>query len=44
MKYLLALLGLALLPPAGLAQDNQPRDMHEMHRLHQDFLPVHRSN
>lgn len=25
-----------LLAPVALAQDNKPRDMHEMHRLHQD--------
>lgn len=36
MKCSLALLGLVLLLPAVLAQDSKPRDMHEMHRLHQD--------
>ncbi|MHC1767378.1 MAG: class I SAM-dependent methyltransferase [Verrucomicrobiia bacterium] len=36
MKLLLALLGLLLLQTVVLAQDTKPRDMHEMHRLHQD--------
>jgi len=36
MKCLLALLGFVLLQPVVLAQDSKPRDMHEMHRLHQD--------
>ncbi len=35
MKSLSVLLGLALVGPV-LAQDNKPRDLHEMHRLHQD--------
>jgi hypothetical protein len=36
MKCLLALLGFVLLQLVVLAQDSKPRDMHEMHRLHQD--------
>jgi tRNA G46 methylase TrmB len=36
MKSLLALLGFVLLQPAVLVQDGKPRDMHEMHRLHQE--------
>src|SRR5438128_7643836 len=36
MKSALALLGWLLLPALTLAQDNTKRDMHEMHRLHQD--------
>jgi predicted methyltransferase len=36
MKCLLALLGFMLLQLVVLAQDSKPRDMHEMHRLHQD--------
>lgn len=36
MKCSLALLGCLRLPALALAQDNTKRDMHEMHRLHQD--------
>ena len=36
MKSSLALLGWLLMPALVLAQDNTKRDMHEMHRLHQD--------
>ena len=36
MKRILALLGWVVLPALVLAQDSKPRDMHEMHRLHQD--------
>jgi predicted methyltransferase len=36
MKLFGALLTSALLAQVALAQDNKPRDMHEMHRLHQD--------
>jgi arsenite methyltransferase len=36
MKKSLALLGLIALPGLLLAQDSTGRDMHEMHRLHQD--------
>lgn len=36
MKRSLALLGWLALPGFLLAQDSTPRDMHEMHRLHQD--------
>ena len=36
MKCLLALLGFVVLQLVVLAQDSKPRDMHEMHRLHQD--------
>jgi arsenite methyltransferase len=36
MKLFGALLTSAFLAQAALAQDNKPRDMHEMHRLHQD--------
>jgi predicted methyltransferase len=36
MKCSLALLGWLALPALLLAQDNTNRNMHEMHRLHQD--------
>jgi arsenite methyltransferase len=36
MKCSLAVLGWLLLPTLVLAQDSKPRDIHEMHRLHQD--------
>src|SRR5258708_29089471 len=36
MKRSLAPLGWLLLPALVLAQDSTQRDMHEMHRLHQD--------
>ena len=36
MKLSLALFGWLLLPTLVLAQDNTKRDMHEMHKLHQD--------
>ena len=36
MKSSLALLSVALLQAVVLAQDRKPRDMQEMHRLHQD--------
>ena len=36
MKSSLTLLASMLLAQVALAQDNKPRDMHEMHRLHQD--------
>jgi len=36
MKCSLALLGWLVLPALVLAQDSTQRDMHEMHRLHQD--------
>ncbi len=36
MNRLLALLGLLAIPALVLAQDNTQRDMHEMHKLHQD--------
>ncbi len=36
MNFFLPLLGSALLGSTVLAQDAKPRDMHEMHRLHQD--------
>jgi arsenite methyltransferase len=36
MKCSLALLGWLVLPALVLAQDGTKRDMHEMHRLHQD--------
>ncbi len=36
MKYLTVLLASVLAIPLALAQDNKPRDMHEMHRLHAD--------
>ena len=36
MKSSLALLGWLLLPALVLAQDSTKRDIHEMHRLHQD--------
>lgn len=36
MKSSFALLATALLAPIAFAQDTKPRDMHEMHRLHQD--------
>ncbi len=36
MKLFGALLTSVLLAQVALAQDNKPRDMHEMHRLHQD--------
>ena len=36
MKCSLPLLGWLVLPALVLAQDNTQRDMHEMHRLHQD--------
>ncbi|MCL4789515.1 MAG: methyltransferase domain-containing protein [Verrucomicrobia bacterium] len=36
MKCSLALFGWLLLPTLVLAQDNTKRDMHEMHKLHQD--------
>ena len=36
MKFSLVLLGWWLLPALVLAQDNTKRDLHEMHRLHQD--------
>lgn len=36
MKRSLALLGWLALPGFLLGQDSTPRDMHEMHRLHQD--------
>jgi ubiquinone/menaquinone biosynthesis C-methylase UbiE len=36
MRCLLAPLGFVLLQLVVLAQDSKPRDMHEMHRLHQD--------
>src|SRR5512140_1832763 len=36
MKLIIALLGSVLAQALVLAQDNQPRDLHEMHRLHQD--------
>jgi ubiquinone/menaquinone biosynthesis C-methylase UbiE len=36
MKCSLAVFGLLVLPILALAQDSKPRDMHEMHRLHQD--------
>jgi arsenite methyltransferase len=36
MKSLIGLLALTVLLPAVLAQDSKPRDMHEMHKLHQD--------
>jgi len=36
MKSSLALLGWLLLPAQVLAQDSTKRDIHEMHRLHQD--------
>jgi arsenite methyltransferase len=36
MKCSLALLNWLALPALVLAQDSKPRDMHQMHRLHQD--------
>lgn len=36
MKFALTFLDWLLLPVLAFAQDNKPRDMHEMHRLHQD--------
>jgi predicted methyltransferase len=36
MKWPLALMGWALLPAVAVAQDSKQRDLHEMHRLHQD--------
>lgn len=36
MKSLSAVIASVLLAQVALAQDNKPRDMHEMHRLHQD--------
>jgi arsenite methyltransferase len=36
MKLLSPVLASVLLAQMTLAQDNKPRDMHEMHRLHQD--------
>ncbi len=36
MKTSFALLGLVLLTKVAFSQDNKPRDLHEMHRLHQD--------
>ncbi|MCX6925473.1 MAG: methyltransferase domain-containing protein [Verrucomicrobia bacterium] len=36
MKWSLALFASALLAPVVVAQDSKPRDMHEMHKLHQD--------
>jgi arsenite methyltransferase len=36
MKPSLATFALGLLAPMALAQDTKPRDIHEMHRLHQD--------
>ena len=36
MKCSLALFGWLLLPTLVLAQENTKRDMHEMHKLHQD--------
>ena len=36
MKFSLALLGWLLLPAVAPAQDTTKRDIHEMHRLHQD--------
>ncbi len=36
MKSSLALLACVLLAPVAVAQDNKPREMREMHRLHQD--------
>src|SRR5439155_26257909 len=36
MKSSLALLGWLAIPALVLAQDNTKRDIHEMHRLHQD--------
>src|SRR6266550_6520333 len=37
MKCSLALLGWLVLPALVLAQDSTKRNMHEMHRLHQDL-------
>ena len=36
MKCSLALFGWLVLPTLVLAQDNTKRDLHEMHKLHQD--------
>jgi ubiquinone/menaquinone biosynthesis C-methylase UbiE len=36
MKRSVATLGLLVLPALALAQDSKPRDIQEMHRLHQD--------
>jgi arsenite methyltransferase len=36
MKHLMVILGCVLVHALAVAQDNKPRDMHEMHRLHQD--------
>ncbi len=36
MKRLMTLLGCVLLQALAVGQDSKQRDMHEMHRLHQD--------
>ena len=36
MKRLTAFLGCVLVQALAVGQDSQPRDMHQMHRLHQD--------
>ena len=36
MRRSMAVLGWLMLPTLALAQDSKPRDMHQMHRLHQD--------